>query len=232
VVGGEPLAVLEIYPSLVLLTRRDQQNWTSYPVSPDALAEALANQPASSGLLPPHTLAAGRIHGRVFAVQYVPPQRATLRMRDADFDIALPPLVFGGCGDDYRIFALNKRGHPTRTDVALYVPPFSNTYRDGRICWGDSDPRPAASPDTLGKVLQLFLTGSLFNLHVADGKSRRYPKSIVALWQELKADQPYPLDDLVRSPHHLEELVSGSLWGAASEANDLDDDDDDDEEYE
>lgn len=215
VVAGEMLAQITIYPDITLLTRRIGRAWRQHPVSPAALAETLAQVPTASGLLPPHTLGVGRLQGAPYAVQYVPPRVATLRMERSRFRIPLPPLVVAGWRDDYRIFALGAEGLPTSERTPLLIGPFPNLYGDGRICWGSSDPRPQATPATLLPVLDLFLTGSLFNLHLAQGKSQAFPNSVPAQWAELRRLKAtaYPLADLVPSTRTLADLLSGRAWG-------------------
>lgn len=238
VTDGQPLATVTIYKQTTLLTRRIGVGWTCYPISEAGLASVLGKLPTSSGLLPQNTLAYGRHDGVAFYAVYVPARRATLRMASAEYDIPIPPLVWGGRGDDFRIFALGTADYPKRADVPLMSPPFPNSYPDGRICWGSSDPRPSAAPDTLLSVLNLFLEGSYFNLHVANNKSRQFSQSVVALWEQLRDKQArkYPLGDLVPVGLTLDHVLSGAAWGArpgqADEALQPDVDEDDDYDYE
>jgi PRTRC genetic system protein B len=216
VIGQQPLAQVTIYDDLVLLTRDDGSGWRSYPVSPDALAQVFSNAPNVFGILPENTLGCGTINGVRFYAVYVPPQRVTLKTTQRDYDLPLPPLVWAGWGRDYRIFALAEAGYPTR-EVALYHAPFPNTYKDGRICWGEITTLQDATPATLMPTLGLFLEGSLFNNHVANDKSIRRPGSILALYDDLVAEQAdgYPLDDLLPVGASLVWLLSGGAWGGA-----------------
>lgn len=217
VTEGEPLAQITIYETTVLLTRRHGQRWTQYPIAPDALGDVLSGVPHASGLLPPHTLGTGRAHGQPFTVLYVPPAVRTLRMTVGSYAIPLPPLVWAGCGSDYRIWALDRPEYPTRGDLPLLVAPFPNCYRDGGICWGSSDVRGVATPATLLRVLTLFLEESYFNLHLANGKSVGFPTSVVGRWQQLVESQAdaYPLDDLIPAERSLGWLLAGGPWGGA-----------------
>jgi PRTRC genetic system protein B len=219
-----PLAQITIYSDLTLLTRRDASGlWRQYPVSADAVAEALSNLPRGSGLLPPNTLATGSVHGQPYAVAWLPPMRATLRTPAYDYTTPLPPLVWAGCGDQYRVFALGHEGvqFPTDGTQPLYCAPMPNTYANGAICWGDSERRPRASLATLMQAWDIFAT-SYFNSHVQNGKSQAYPGSILTLWALLaeRVDESYPLDDLVPATNGttLNWLVNGSPWaqGGAS----------------
>jgi hypothetical protein len=213
--SGAALAQITIYPDMTLLTRRQGLIWRQYPVSPDGLAQTLARIPSVTGLLPPHTLGGGRVAGVPFLVVYVPARRATLRMETKDFDIPLPPLVWAGCGGDYRIWALATPDLITDTRTPLMRAPFPNSYnKDGGICWGSTDPRPAAAATTMQPVLDLFLQDSYFNAHLQDHKSVGYPGSVVARWQQLVDDraEAYPLDDLMPAECQLGWALEGRPW--------------------
>lgn len=214
VTGGSPLAQITVYEDMTLLTRRQGARWTQYPIAPDALAQVLAGVPTASGLLPPHTLGVGRVHGQPFTVAYVPAGVRTLRMEAGSYTIPLPPLIWAGCGTDYRIWALASADYPTRGDAPLMVAPFPNCYKNGSICWGTSDPRPAAAPLGLAKVLTMFLEESYFNLHLANGKSVGFPVSVAARWQQLAEDaaETYPLDDLMPAETQLGWVLEGGPW--------------------
>lgn len=211
----ELLAQVSIYQDLTLYTRRQGAAWRSYPVEPAGIAQALSRLPASSGLLPPNALAAGHAHGRPFLVVLVPAHTRTLRTEQRAYTIPLPPLVWGGCGQDYRLFALSmESGMWPGEGTPLFVGPFPNLYRDGRICWGSSDARPDAAPATLGKVLDLFLEGSLFNLHLANDKSKKFASSVLGQWEALakRSAKTYPARDLVAVEKRLSWLIGGGPW--------------------
>ena len=129
VAGDAPLAQLTIYERLVLLARRDSRGtWRQYPVDAQAVAQALSGQPMTSGLLPANTLAAGAVHGRPFLATYIPAGTYTLKTERRDYAIPMPPLVWAGCGDDYRVFALGAEGatFPTVGSQLLYAAPMPN----------------------------------------------------------------------------------------------------------
>lgn len=195
--GDPPLAEIAIYRDITILTRRSGATWRSHPISADALAQTFAKLPASSGLLPPHTLAAGRIGGQPMIVIYVPAQVRELHTEPRSYTIPLPPLVWAGCGQRYRIFSLNTPDEPSRESLPLMIAPFPNVYANGDICWGTSDPRPEAGPTTMGAALTTFFA-SYFNSHGADGKSRKFPVSVLAQWGALATRKAarYPLGDL------------------------------------
>ncbi len=213
----EPQAEIRVYSRYILLTRRDRiGQWRSHLVSAAALAHTFAKTPASSGLLTPNMLAAGRVAAQQFFVAFVPPRMINLQTDTQTYRIPTPPLVIGGCGTDYRIFALASPTFPDRGDVPLFVAPFPNCYVNGGICWGNVAPRPPAQAATLLATLLLFLEGSLFNLHVAGEKSVRYPVSVLAHYAVLaeRHAKRYPTNDLIPADYRLEWLVAGQPWGA------------------
>jgi PRTRC genetic system protein B len=208
-----PDAQIDIYESQVVLTRRINGRWRSYPVAPEGIAAALAGLPLSSGLLPPSTLGWGMAHGEAYVVRYAPPQAVALPLRLGvaltTFRLQLPPLVMAGRGSDYLLWALNVPERPTRADTALCRAPFPNSYESGAICWGSADKPPAGN---LEAALGCFL-GSEFSMHVDNEKSKRFPSSVVGMWKELTGkDAPYPLDDLVPTTRTLGWLLAGGPW--------------------
>lgn len=215
VVGADPLAQITIYSDMTILTRRDGPRWRQYPIRPEALAALLGKLPTSTGLLPQHTLGVGAANGESFFVLSIPPRQATLRLDGGGtYTIPLPPLIWAGCGTAYRIWALNTTHYPRSGGTLLYRAPFPNVYADGAICWGTSDSRPSAAPATLIKVLKLFLEESLFNLHLANGKSVHFAASVVGRWQQLAESEAksYPLDDLMPAERDLGWLLRGGAW--------------------
>lgn len=214
ILGEQPIAELKIYESTVLYTRREGPSWRQYPVSPDQIAQLLGKQPSASGLLPPLTLGNGLKGGAPFFVVYVPAHRARLLLPQKMFEIPLPPLIWGGCNRDYRVWALGSEAYPDR-DQPLFKAPFPNCYPDGKICWGDVSGILPATTKTVNQVRKLFLEESEFNLHVADGKSLAFPVSVVARWQDLETSgaETYPLDDLMPVERSLMWVLSGAPWG-------------------
>jgi hypothetical protein len=213
VIDQQPVVQIGIFEDAIYLTRRQGHGWVSYPISPEDLSAALSKLPTSLGLLPPNTLGTGTINGQRFYVLSILPRSAALRIAGLKrlHTIQTPPLIWAGCGQDYRIFALNTR-EPPRLHSELYHAPFPNTYDLGSICWGSADRRGDAAPETMLVTLDLYLEGSSFNSHIAQNRSRSRPRSVMALYRKLGAETPYPLDDLVPAGHDLAWLISGQAW--------------------
>lgn len=213
VTEATPIMEIRIYHKSIIVTRRDERGeWTSYPVTPEALAQTLASVPVTSGLLPTNTLATGRIDGQPFYVIATLPRVATLATPHAEYRIPIPALVFAGRGQDYRVWALPDVP-AVSTKTPLFVAPFPNSYRDGSICWGNVSSLPHADTK-IRQVLTTFLEESFFNGHVADHKSKKYPVSVIALWQELhdtKAEA-YPTEDMMPTEHTIGWLIEGGPW--------------------
>jgi hypothetical protein len=213
VVDGTPLAEIRIYRELVLLTRRlAGGQWHSYPISAAALSQVFAQVPSASGLLPTGTLGTGTVSGAPFYVLGIPPRQITLQTPGRDYQIPIPPLVWAGCGNSYRIWAMDTTTISTKTP--LFVAPFPNCYRDGRICWGNVQGQPVASPTTMIKALALFLEDSHFNLHLANDKSIAYPTSVLARYADLedRGETQYPTDDLLPAKIELGWVLEGGPW--------------------
>ena len=189
--GEQPLLQLAIYPGMILLTRRTrQQGWISYPVDPTALAQVLGQLPMASGLLPAETIGYGLRNGTPFFVQYVPPRQLHLHTEQQVYRWPTPPLLWSGCGTTYHLCALQHVGQPgpERGQEVVCSAPFPNTYANGTICWGNVPITPATA-QSMGTMLETFLEGSLFNLHIAAQKSRRFAASILSMYRWLEAEQ-------------------------------------------
>lgn len=216
-----PLAQICIYPNTVILTRRDSTGaWRSYPISPEALAQALGKLPISAGLLPEGTISAGLHQGEPFYVQHLRPAKRRLMVSEGGtptaYTIELPPLIWAGWRNQYRIFALNTTT-ALAADTPLYHAPFPNVFiPQGTICWGNVRV-PAATASAMAVALKLFLEESQFNTHLDDGKSKVASGSILTQWRELakpKTPPAYPLADLIAAGRRLGSLLDGSIWGS------------------
>jgi len=210
-----PLAQICIYENCVILTRREPNGaWRSYPISPDALAQALGKLPVSTGLLPSGTIGNGVKDGSPFYVQYIAPRAVALPALEAGketiYRFKTPPLIWAGWRTEYRLWAL-KATTKVGLDTALFRAPFPNTYDAGGICWGNVK-RQVAMPTTMGTMLKLFLEESQFNLHLAQGKSLAQPSNVLQFYVTLAPDQDYPLDDLVSAHLALRDVLNGSVW--------------------
>lgn len=215
-----PVAQIDIYGECVILTRRRENGaWTSYPVSPDALAQALGKLPVTTGLLPPGLIGYGMREGVPFYVQYIPARVVTLQLDDGgrylSRQIPLPPLIWAGWGRDYRIWAVPLPLDELTDRATLYAAPFPNLFTNASICWGNVGRPAVAAPATLRPMLRLFLEESRFNGHLDGGKSVSHPGSVLRLYAQLQKEKAtaYPLADLVPAKRSLATVLDGSVWG-------------------
>lgn len=211
-----PLAQIDIYSDCVILTRRDPTGaWRSFPITPEALAQALGKLPTTTGLLPAGMIGNGLKDGQPFYVQYIAPRAVGLQILEGQVDrvvrIQTPPLIWAAWKSDYRIWAVQD----TKTialDTPLFRAPFPNTHNgNGGICWGSARPAAAAA-GTLAKAFKLFLEESLFNDHLAGDKSKQFPANVLRRYDDLDEKAPYPVADLMPAGLALRAVLQGSCW--------------------
>lgn len=215
-----PRAQITIYEDAMVLTRRDSKGiWRSYPISPEALVQALGKLPVSAGLLPANTVGAGVLEGAPFYAQHVPAQVTHIQIDEGGkivrYAVPLPPLIWAGWRTDYRVYALATTA-ALSASTRLYHTPLPNVFTSASICWGNAHTVPA-KPDTLAPMLRLFLEESAFNNHVSQGKSKAHPNSVLPLLRQLATDnaEAYPLTDLQPTTKTLGNLFDGTIWRGA-----------------
>ena len=192
-----PRARLDLYEEAVILTRYEgADRRTCYPVAIDDLVAAFSRVPVASGLLPSNCLFWGRENGQTRIAVYVPGRRWRLQTAERSFHVPLPPLVFAGAGERYRVFAVKHR--PRQMPFDLYHCPTPNVHPNGVICQG-SVPFPVCTNDTIEQALSLFLEGSLFNGDLAANKSRSYSEDVRQLWAQLESAMCFPVRELMQA---------------------------------
>jgi hypothetical protein len=215
-----PTFQLSIYSTATVITRSTGLGWSSYLVDGGQAAEVLGAVPVSSGLLAPDILATGRARATPYFVWLARPRPVTIGIRFGHMESAtfcIPPLVWAGCGADYRLVALHPRdldpaGWPRGADIPLYKAPFGNVFTTTGICWGTGDrPRPATAAG-MAAAFEVFLTGSYFNANEGRERSIAHPANILLRYETLDAETPYPCDDLMHDGRTLNWLLSGGPW--------------------
>lgn len=202
-------AQIHIYEESILFTRCDDgEKGMRYEVDPRDLAAAFAGQPLSTGLLPHDCLGFVRLYGEDMLMVYIEPGVRELRTADRAYRIPLPGLVFAGSGMVYRVFAVKAR--PTQSSERLFHAPMPNVYTDrvGLICTGDAE-FPRCTAATIWPAVDAFFE-SLFNAHLVNGKSQKHERDVRDLWKNLHGASKYPLDDLVRAPYIIGDLMGGA----------------------
>lgn len=200
-----PRARLDLYEEAVVLTRYEgHDRRTSYPVAIDDLVAAFSRVPVESGLLPANCLFWGRANGQTRVAIYVPSRRWRLQTAERIFHIPLPPLLFAGAGEQYRVFAVKRR--PQAMPIELFHCPTPNVHPSGVVCQGGV-PFPACASNTVERALSLFLEGSLFNGDLATNKCRSFPEDVRQMWAEIEGKKCFPLSELVDSGKVLRDLL-------------------------
>lgn len=202
--------IIHFYDQLTLLERWTDRYRTVYPIHLDSLAEVLGRTTVNSGILPQNTLATGKRNGEAWILRYIPPAMRTLHIGNTEkaFTVPSPPLVWFGCGQNYRLYALNTLDYPNQHTI-LFQAPYPNVNATGGICWGSTGTVLHANHDAMDTMLERFFASG-FNTHLDNNRSRRKPSSVLDLWAELAKQQAesYPLDDLIACSIKLSELTS------------------------
>ncbi|MDP2949733.1 MAG: hypothetical protein Q8P22_09390 [Chloroflexota bacterium] len=191
-------ARIDIHNETIVLRIFDKGTAVVKPVSALDVAQAFfAEIPLSSGILPAQALWWASIReGREVAI-WIPPKVWPVAVQLEAFKpprrlrVPMPGLVFV-CQPSRppRVYAAKRR--PTGPKAQLYHAPLFNVFQDGRTCAGTQH----YSHD-IGKHPWEFMASFFTHAAHVQGRSKRYPKDLVALWEELDGKRRYPLGDLV-----------------------------------
>ena len=191
-------ARLDFYQNAVVMHLVDDGVITTRMVSARDVALALLSEvPLSSGILPEGALwwSQGRDGPQValwrgprvwpvalMVEAFKPPRRLRIPMPGLIFvcQPARPP----------RVYAAKKR--PARPDETVYHAPVFNLFRDGSSCPGTHQ-----YPQDVGEIPQSFFTSFFTQEAGYTDRSRRHPKNLLGLWEELDGKERYPQGDLV-----------------------------------
>ena len=103
----------------------------------------------------------------------------------------MPGLIFlCSPGRPPRIFAAKKR--PRDAHQVIYHAPLFNVFGDGRTCAGTHK-----YPGDAEEIPESFFTSFFTREAIYGGRSKKYPKDLLQLWEELDGQKRYPLGDLV-----------------------------------
>jgi PRTRC genetic system protein B len=189
---------LDFYGDSVVLYSLDKGVIHTQMVSARDITMALLSEvPLSSGLLPPDALwwKQGR-EGPVVALwrgprvwpvalqlePFKPPRR---------FKLPMPGLIFlCSPGRPPLVYAAKKR--PGDAKQFIYHAPLFNVFQDGRTCAGTH-----RYPTNVEETPESFFTSFFTKEASHQGRSKKYPKDLLALWEELDGKKRYPLGDLV-----------------------------------
>ena len=194
----ELLVRLDFYGDSVMLYSLDKGVIKTRMVSARDITMALLSEvPLSSGLLPQDVLwwKQGKEGAEValwrspkvwpVALQleaFKPPRR---------FKLPMPGLIFLCLpGRPPMIFAAKKR--PRDAHQVIYHAPLFNVFHDGRTCAGTHK-----FPVDIKEIPESFFTSFFTREAIYGGRSKKYPKDLLQLWEELDGQKRYPLGDLV-----------------------------------
>ncbi|MDD4986251.1 MAG: hypothetical protein PHQ43_10780 [Dehalococcoidales bacterium] len=174
------------------------------------VAEALAsNLSFSTGLLPPDTLWWRNTRSGPMYAFYVPPQVRKLALQEKAgqpprrLKLPLPGFIFLCTpGSPPWVYAVTKR--PTKETDIVYKAPLANIFPDGRSCPGNHQ-YPERVADIVLSFFMSFFSGTADLVN----RSKKFPKNILQLWDELDGKEDFPMDDLVKHGTIRDLLVMG-----------------------
>ena len=194
----ELMARIDIHNETIVLRIFDKGAAMVKPVAALDVAQAFfAEIPLTSGILPTGALWwASTREGREVAI-WIPPKVWPVAVQLEAFKpprrlrLPMPGLVFiCQLGRPPRDFAAKRR--PTGPKAQLYHAPLFNVFQDGLTCAGTQH----YSPD-MGKHPWEFMTSFFTHAAHIQGRSKRHPKDLLALWEELDGKPHLPVSDLL-----------------------------------
>ena len=198
---------------------------TRKALSVESINQAFADAPVTSGWLPAQAWHWGRGMTGEWIVLLFPAEIHSLSLINdlnefpdggvVEVKVPLPPLVFGGIGSCYYVWALGK-GELSPQAMAFHAP-LPNVDADGKICFGKNE-LPIAASSTIVEAWQIFLA-TPFNDHIVQGKSQEHPDDVR---QQLVAvsrgrARRYPLYDLSPTGRTIQSLIQKTFCGIGSQ---------------
>lgn len=191
---------LDFYHQSTVMTLFEGDVSSTKLVSAMDVAHALANElNFCTGLLPENTLWWKNTRSGPQFAFWVEPQVHKLALQiDPEkparrFNIPLPGLIFvcSPCRPPW-IFA--SKSKPTKETDMLYKAPLLNVFDNGRSCPGSNK-----YPERVQDIVQGFFLSFFSNTADLGNRSKKYPKSILDMWESLEKNKAskYPLEDLV-----------------------------------
>lgn len=189
---------LDIYNEIILLHSFEKRETITRQVSAIDIARAFTKELRfHSNILPPNALWWSMGPGgeeialwqrpKIWKVALVmeafkPPRRFTLPM---------PVLIFiCSPGRSPRVFAAKSR--PAGMKSAIYRAPLFNLLHGESSC-----PGTHKYPDKVEEIPESFFTSFFTKEGSTDDRSKKYPKDLLLLWEELDGKKSYPMKDLV-----------------------------------
>jgi PRTRC genetic system protein B len=189
---------VDIFDESILLHQFQNGTIKTKPVSAVDIARAFTTEfRLHSGILPKDALwwSTGP-EGQEVAL-WRPPQvwRAALVLEafkpPRRFTLPMPGLVFVcSPGREPRVYAARSR--PAGPQSLLYHAPLFNVFSEGRTC-----PGTHKYPERVEEIPESFMMSFFTREGHTQGRSKKHPNDLLALWEELDGKRRYPLRDLV-----------------------------------
>lgn len=178
-------------------------------LSPETLAAAFQIEQIDTGWLPPGLVRCGSNTRGNWAVFFVPPQCCSIAVEATRLKVPLPGLVLLGCESQYWLWAICESQFDPQSKA--HYAPLPNVHNTGKICWGSNKP-PSLANQSIAQTWKLFIE-SPFNDHLVQGKSQKYPQTIVQQLRSLSKRncKTYPDRDLVAVPENYRGISIGEL---------------------
>ena len=189
---------LDFFNQAIKMTFFEDDGGSSKIVSAMDIAHALASELTyGTGLLPKGALWWRNTKSGAATAIYVEPHvRQVALQTDTNkppkrYKIPLPGLIFiCRSGTPPWVFAVKKK--PGKESDTVYRAPLANVFNNGRSCPG-SHQYPAKLEDMVNSFFISFFspTADLQN------RSRKFPRNIIKLWDDLNNKKSFPMNDLV-----------------------------------
>ena len=166
------------------------------------VAHALASElDLDTGLLPREALWWARTAAGIRIAVWREPKVWTVRLRER-YDskhrrlrLPMPGLVFVCMQGRQPPYVFAAKARPSTQSDAVYRCPTFNVFDSGRVCTGSHE-----FPADSSSVPEAFFESYFSAVEsTGRGRSRRHPDDVGQLWNELRGQASFPLDDLV--PH-------------------------------
>lgn len=197
----DPLRLrLDLHHQAVTMTFFDEDTITTKIVSALDVAQALASDLSfGSGLLPPGAIWWQNTRSGPLVAIYVEPQiwpvalQTNIKKPAVRYRLPMPGLIFL-CqpGAPPWVYAVMRKPLTERDPV--FKAPLCNVFANGRSCPGSHK-----YPTRIEEMVESFFTSFFSQAGDTQSRSKKFPGSVVKLWQFLDGKKKYPLPDLV--PH-------------------------------
>ncbi len=198
-VPADPLRLrLDFHHQATVMTIFTEDKVETRLVSAMDVSHALASELSfCSGLLPPGTLWWKNTRAGPVTAIYVKPDiwkvalQRDIKAPPRRFNIPMPGFIFL-CrpGREPSVFAVKKM--PAGETDQVYEAPLCNIFADGRSCAGSHK-----YPTNVGETVQNFFVSFFSPAGELNGRSRKFPKSVILLWEFLDGKKRFPVKDLV-----------------------------------